>query len=138
MARVFRFSTTVFDVAKERPNPINPIPGESLLLWLIEKSKGSAVAISAPDAEDWGWYSVAEWKGRKYLLGASASDEEEDGGQREWVLQIDKQRSVTERLLGRAAMSQDDECAQYFQSLLEQEAAFREFSVDPDPGNGRR
>ena len=131
MARVLRFCTAAFDITKERPNPINPIPGESLLLWLIEKAKGS-VEISAPDAEDWGWYSYAEWKGRKYLLGASACDEDEDG-QREWILQIEKQRSVKEKLLGRANMTPDDGCAQYFQRLLEGEASFREVSVDPEP-----
>jgi len=131
VARVLRFCTAAFDVTKERPNPINPIPGESLLLWLIEKAKGS-VEISAPDTEDWGWYSYADWRGRKYLLGASACEEEKDG-QREWVLQIDKHRSVKEKLLGRANMSQDDECAQYFQRLLEWEASFCDVSVDPEP-----
>jgi hypothetical protein len=131
MARVLRFYTAAFDVTKERPNPINPIPGESLLLWLREKAKG-LVDISAPDSEDWVWYGYAEWKGRKYLLGARASDDKKDG-QREWGLQIDKVRSVTERLLGWANMSEDDECAQYFQSLLEREASFRDVSVDPEP-----
>ena len=131
MARVLRFYTAAFDVTKERPNPINPIPGESLLLWLIERAKG-VVEISAPATEDWGCYSYAEWKGRQYLLGASACDEEEDG-QREWILQIDKHRSVKEKLLGRARMSQDDECAQYFQGLLEEEASFQRVSVDPAP-----
>jgi hypothetical protein len=130
MARVLRFCTATFDVRKERPNPINPIPGESLLLWLIEKTRGS-VEISDPDTEDWGWYSHTEWKGRKYLLGASACDEDEDG-QREWVLQIEKQRSVKERFLGRATMSRDDECAQYFQRLLEGEASFQNLSVEVD------
>lgn len=131
MARVLRFYTAAFDVTKEWSNPVNPIPGESLLLWLIEQAKG-AVQISAPASEDWGWYSYAEWKGRKYLLGASASIEEEDG-QREWILQIDKHRTVKEKLLGRAKMSQDDECAQYFQGHLEREAGFRGLSVDPEP-----
>lgn len=131
MARVLRFYTAAFDVTKERPNPVNPIPGESLLLWLIEQGK-DAVEISAPATEDWGWYSYAEWKGRKYLLGASAGDEEEDG-QREWILQIDKHRSVKEKLPSRAKMSQDDECAQYFQGLLEGEASFRRVSSDPEP-----
>ena len=131
MARVLRFHTAHFDVTKERPNPVNPIPGESLLLWLIEQAD-PAVKISRPAAEDWGWYSYAEWKGRKYLLGASAYDEEEDG-QREWVLQIDKHRSVKEKILGRAKMSQDDECAQYFRDLLERQASFRGVSVDPEP-----
>lgn len=131
MARVLRFYTAAFDVTKERPNPVNPIPGESILLWLIEKAEG-AVEISAPESEDWGWYSYADWKGRKYLLGASAYDDEEDG-QREWVLQIEKQRSVREKILGRAKMSQDDECVHYFQGLLEREASFRDVSVDPEP-----
>jgi hypothetical protein len=126
-----RFHTAAFDVTRERPNPVNPIPGESLLLWIIEQADG-AVKISPPAAEDWGWYSYAEWKGRKYLLGACAYDEEEDG-QREWLLQIDKQRSVKERLLGQAKMSQDDECAQYFQRLLEREPKFRGVSTDPEP-----
>jgi hypothetical protein len=130
MARVLRFYTTAFDVSRERPNPINPIPGESLLLWLREQAK-DAIEVSEPAAEDWGWYSSAEWKGRKYLLGASASDEE-DNGQREWVLQIDKHRSLAEKLSGRATMGQDDECAQYFQDLIEHEASFQNVSVDPE------
>lgn len=131
MAHVVRFWTAAFDITTERPNPINPIPGESLLLWLIENARG-AVEISAPDSEDWGWYSHVEWKGRRYLLGASACDEDRDG-QREWVLQIEKHRTTTERVLGRAKMSQDDECAQYFQSLLEKEPSFQKILVDPEP-----
>jgi hypothetical protein len=129
MAHVIRFRTTKFDVSKERPNPINPIPGESLLLWLRERASPD-VAVSEPDAEDWGWYSV-EWKGCSYMLGSSASEDE--SGEREWILQIEKHRSVTEKLLGRAKMSKDDDCARYFQRLLESEAAFKEVSVDPGP-----
>lgn len=62
---IFRFATNRFDVAKERPNPINPIPGESLLLWLIENTRG-AVELSAPDCEDWGWCCDARWIGWEY------------------------------------------------------------------------
>ena len=51
----------------------------------------------------------------------------------EWILQIEKHRSVTERFLGRAKMGKDDECAQYFQRLLESEATFKGVSVDPEP-----
>ena len=127
MTRVIRFNTARFDVAKERPNPINPIPGESLLLWLRERAKQHA-EVTEPDAEDWGWYSFVDWKGRQYLLGSSASDE--DSGQREWILQIDKQRSVKEALMGREKMKADDECAQFFQQLLEDEPSFTSVSVD--------
>ena len=129
MTHVIRFRTTKFDVSKERPNPINPIPGESLLLWLRERARPD-VAVSEPDAEDWGWYSSVEWKGRSYMLGSSASEEDRD---REWILQIEKHRSVTEKLLGRAKMSKDDECAKYFQRLLRSEATFEGVSVDPEP-----
>jgi hypothetical protein len=130
MARVIRFTTSKFDVSKERPNPINPIPGESLLLWLRSQVLPE-VDMSEPDAEDWGWYSSVEWKGRLYMIGSSASEEE--GGEREWILQIDKHRSVKEKLFGNEKMSQDDECAAYFQRLLEGEASFNAISVDPEP-----
>ena len=63
------------------------------------------------------------------MLGSSASEE---GGDREWILQIDKQRSVREKLFGREKMTSDDECARFFQRLLEQEPSFRSVSADPD------
>ena len=49
-----------------------------------------------------------------------------------WILQIDKQRSVREKLFGREKMTSDDECARFFQRLLEQEPSFRSVSADPD------
>jgi len=129
MARVIRFNTSKFDVSQERPNPINPIAGESLLLWLREQAKPH-VLLSEPDTEDWGWYSVVDWKGREYMLGSCASDETD--GEREWILQVVKQQSFKEKLLGREKMGSDDECAQFFQKILQQEPAFKELSVDPD------
>lgn len=130
MACVIRFRTNKFDISKERPNPINPIPGESLLLWLRERSR-LGVTVSEPDAEDWGWYSSVAWKGRSYMLGSSVSEDE--SGDREWILQIEKHRTVTEKLLGRAKMGKDDECAHYFQRLIMSEATFIGVSVDPEP-----
>lgn len=129
MALVIRFKTTTFDVSKERPNPNNPIAGESLLLWLKERA-GAALRLTEPDTEDWGWYSEVDWHGRTYLLGASASEEE--SGEREWVLQIEKHRTLSEKLLGRAKMTHDDECAVYFQRLIESEASFKDVSVDEE------
>lgn len=129
MARVIRFNTARFDVSKERPNPINPIPGESLLHWLREQAKPH-VALSEPDAEDWGWYSFVDWNGRQYMLGSSAS--EESDGEREWILQVVKRRSLKEKLFGREQMGKDDDCARFFQKLLEQEPGFTALSVDPD------
>lgn len=126
-AIVIRFMTSLFDVTKERPNEINPIHGESLLLWLAEKLKGE-VAVPEPQTEDWGWYVDIDWKGRAYMLGASASDEE--NGQREWVLQIVKHRTLKERLFGTEKMVPDDECSAHLRRLLENEKAFSGVSVD--------
>ncbi|MBV8659183.1 MAG: hypothetical protein JO142_15285 [Burkholderiales bacterium] len=129
MTAVFRFNTAKFDVSLEPENPINPIPGASLLEWLQQKAKG-AVEVSVPAPEDWGWYSYVLWKERRYLLGASASEAER--GEHEWVLQVVKQRSFVERLFGRAAMSHDDECAAYFRGLLDGEAAFKELAAEAE------
>lgn len=125
-AIVIRFTTTLFDVTQERPNPTNPIRGESLLVWLAQKLEGR-VAVPAPQTEDWGWYVDIDWDGRAYLLGASASftgDEERPGEPCEWILQIVKQRTLKERVLGRAKMTADDPCAAHVQKLLEAEPAF--------------
>lgn len=127
MAVVIRFTTSLFDVSRERENPINPIYGESLLVWLGERI-GSAHALTLPEAEDWGWYSMIDWHGRQYLIGSSASDEED--GQREWILQIEKMRSFSEKLLGREKMAADDACAGYLQALLTAEPAFRDITLD--------
>lgn len=137
MSRVIRFHTTLFDITKERTNPINPIPGESLLLWLIDQAKPTGLVISPPEAEDWGWCSLVRWKdGRQYLLGASAEpppSQQQNAEPCEWILQIEKQRSMLEALLGRAKMNPEtDECARYFQDLLQREPAFRDLSIDPD------
>jgi len=127
---VIRFNTSAFDVSKERPNPINPIPGESLLLWLRERARPE-VEVSEPAAEDWGWYSDLKWEGRNYMLGSSAS--EDVNGQWEWILQIETYRSLAEKLLGRAKMGEVDACANFFQQVVKSEPTFEGVSVDPEP-----
>jgi hypothetical protein len=127
LAAVIRFTTSAFDVTREHPNPINPIYGESLLLWLAQQIKGR-IAIARPEPEDWGWYADIDWNGRAYMLGAAAMDEE--NGEREWVLQIIKHRTLKERLLGREKMRAGDECAEFFRKILEAEPRFTGVSVD--------
>lgn len=127
--RVIRFTTTVLDVRAERPNPHNPIAGESLLRWLAARA-GPDCHITEPEAEDWGWFATARCAGRTYMLGSSASDEVSESGAREWVLQIIKRRSFGERLLGRARMTDDDPCAALCKSLIDSEEGFADVSVD--------
>ena len=127
-AAVIRFNTAFFDVSKERPNPINPIPGESLLVWLAGKLDGR-MTFTSPDTEDWGWYSIVDWHGRRYMLGSSASEEEVEGS-REWVMQIVKHRSVKERVLGQEKMTADDDCVRLLLDVLRSEPAFLEIALE--------
>ena len=127
MKRVFRFHKASFDISAEHPNPINPIPGQSLPLWLAEHAKPEA-SMSVPAPEDWGWYSDVVWNGRHYMIGASASPK--DSGSQEWVLQVNKSRSLFERALGRERMVPDDACASFSQRLLESEPAFEDLTID--------
>jgi len=126
MSFTIEFKTSKFDVSKEDENPNNPIYGQSLLIWL-EKEVSDELNFDEPDAEDWGWYSHIEWKGRKYLVGATAYFEDGDDptSELEWVFQVEKYRSFKEKLLGREKMVAEDECFEYFK-LLFQNA--REFS----------
>jgi hypothetical protein len=133
-AIVIRFTTTRFDVRRERRHPIHPIPGESLLLWLAEQLRGT-VAVPAPETEDWGWYVDIDWHRRAHMLGASASPDDADEPDpttepREWILQIVKHRSLKERVLGREKMPPDDACAAHLQRLLEAEPAFVDVQRD--------
>lgn len=125
---VIRFNTNKFNVDLERPNPINPIYGESLLIWLREQARPN-VEVSEPDAEDWGWYSYVDWKGRTYLLG-SASTSEGENGEREWVLFFEKQRSLKEKLFSLEKMIKNDACILFFKGLIEREPAFSNISED--------
>lgn len=127
MHPVIRFRSRLFDLSKEPPNPINPIPGASLLEWLRARVPAS-LSMSEPAAEDWGWYSDVQLEGRSYLIGSSA-DESEDGNH-EWALQIEKTRSLREKMLGQAKMSGDDACLALIQHLLQQEQAFTDVSVE--------
>ena len=112
------FQTSRFDVSKEDPNPINPIFGQSLLRWLAERVP-EALDMGEPDAEDWGWYSYVDWKGRQYLIGAST----DDGAY--WFLQADKVRTLKEKLLRRERMTEVDECLLLFKKILESEPDIR-------------
>ncbi|MFZ6722751.1 hypothetical protein [Undibacterium sp. Ji49W] len=125
-----RFNTNKFDVTLERPNPIHPIHGESLLVWLREQTLPD-IQVSEPNVEDWGWYSYVDWKGRVYLLGSACTSEDEKG-EREWVLLFEKQRSLTEKLLSREKMTKDDPCMHFFKQLLEREPEFSNLTEDDD------
>jgi hypothetical protein len=125
---LIRFKASLFDVAKEPENPINPIPGASLLTWLAARWPEPLV-MSAPAPEDWGWYLEVAVKGRMYLLGASGSNAANDDW--DWVLQIKKKCSLGERLLARGKLEADDPCVALARDLLQGEPGFRDLVLSP-------
>lgn len=120
MNQTIHFKTSMFDVSKEKENPINPIYGLTLLEWLREELK-SQFAISEPDAEDWGWYSELEYEGNNYLIGACTFFEQGDNptAELEWVFLVDKYRSFKEKIFGKNKMSTSDVCFVFFKELFE-------------------
>jgi len=121
------FVTEKFDVTKEDENSINPIYGQSLLLWLKEQV-AETVQLEKPDTEDWGWYTTIDWKGRPYILGASAMESDQNGY--EWIFQVEKNRTIKEKLFGREKMGKDDECLLFFKSVLNAEPEFKGVAVE--------
>ena len=107
MAHLITFYTSKFDVSKEAPNPINPIAGLSVLIWLRSEVAGSHYEVSAPAAEDWGWYVYINGGGASYMIGASA-DAQDPAVEVEWTVQLHKTRSLKEKLLGQNKLKSDD------------------------------
>ena len=130
MNKVIYFKTSLFDVSKEKENPINPIYGITLLEWLKETLKGK-IEITEPDAEDWGWYSELEFKGNNYLIGSSAYFEKGDNpkDELEWVFQVDKYRSFKEKLFGKNKMTETDNCFLFFKEMFENHPDIKDIQV---------
>jgi hypothetical protein len=127
MHPVIHFQSRIFDLRSEPENPINPIHGSSLLDWLRPRIPN----MSDPSPEDWGWYSHLTLEGRSYLIGSCAH--ESPDGNHEWVLQIDKSRSLKEKLFGQAKMATTDPCFVLICGLIQQESGFTSISVESGP-----
>lgn len=135
MAQLISFKTSLFDPGQERPNPINPIAGESVLHWIRERVLKGKYASSEPDAEDWGWYIEVDAGESGYLIGAGGEFEESDrksGADLEWLIQIHKQRSIKEKLLGRNKLQDDDPFVAELVDALKGDPSFSDVQVEVD------
>jgi hypothetical protein len=129
MAHLISFKTTKFDPAREPENPINPIPGHSVLAWLrVELAKPQCTSTE-PDAEDWGWYINVEMNGTMYMVGAG-TDGEEAGPDVEWLLQVHKSRSFTDKLFGRSKMDANDPLVARIESILRADPQIQDVSIE--------
>ena len=131
MAQLITFSTGKFDITTEIPNPINPIFGEGVLHWVRDQLAATPYRPSTPEPEDWGWYITVEDDGTTYVVGASGQPER-TASEIDWIIQVHKQRSLTDKLTGRNTMSTDDPLVALLERVVREEPAFRNVSVERD------
>lgn len=132
MARLFSFSSSLFDPAEEPENPINPIAGHAVLDWLAGKLEERGCVTSRPPAEeDWGWYLDVEMGAARYMIGSSG-DSDLKNGSADWMLQVHKKRSIKDRLLGRNRLTEDEELLAVLTGILGDEPGIEEIQIDSD------
>jgi hypothetical protein len=131
MAHLISFTTARFDVRGETPNSMNPIAGQSVLLWLREELLRAQYRVTEPDTEDWGWYIDVEGAGASYLVGASA-DAAEPTPTVEWIVQVHKNRSIKDKVLGRNKMAADDPLFALIEKIVRGDSRIERVSVTRD------
>ena len=130
MAHLFTFRTARFDVREEDPNPINPIPGQGVLRWLRAQLAGGHCTVTEPAAEDWGWYIDVECEGARYQVGASA-DLDSSTPEIEWMVQVDKHRTLKDKVLGQNKMAADDRLVALIGDIVRSVPEFSEVTSEP-------
>ena len=131
MAYLISFTTDRFDVSGEKPNAINPIAGQTVLLWLREGLLKAQYRVTEPDTEDWGWYIHVEGADASYLVGASA-EAADPTPTVAWIVQVHKNRSMTDKLLGRNKMAADDPLFALIEKIVRGDSGIEQVSVTRD------
>jgi hypothetical protein len=129
MAHVITFRTARFDVSKEKPNPINPVAGESVLRWLRDEIAKAGYRATEPDTEDWGWYIDVQADNSSYLVGASG-DADTSTPVVDWTIQVHKARSMKDKMLGRNKMASDDSLSALIERIVRADGRLEEVIVD--------
>ena len=129
MAHIVSFRTSKFDVSAETPNPINPIAGQSVLTWLRAELAKAQYTATEPDTEDWGWYIDVTGNDGSYLVGASA-DADASTPDVEWVIQVHRHRSMSDKLFGRNKMAVDDPLVTLIERIVRADPQISDVSVE--------
>ncbi|HSF15783.1 MAG TPA: hypothetical protein VLK65_09525 [Vicinamibacteria bacterium] len=131
MAHLISFRTARFDVSREKPNDINPIAGQSVLLWLRDELAKAHYQVTEPETEDWGWYIDVVGAEASYLVGASA-DATDTTPSVEWIVQVHKNRSLKDKVLGRNKMAADDPLFTFIERLVRADRRIEQIDVTRD------
>jgi hypothetical protein len=130
MAHLVTFRTAKFDPKAEPANPINPIAGHAVLMWLRDALRDAGFESGEPDSEDWGWYLDVSGHGATYLVGASGDAEPGDKGPIDWTVQIHRHRSFTDKLFSRNAHAADDALTAFIERVVRASPDLKNVEVD--------
>ena len=130
MAHLFSFKTSLFDISREEPNDINPIAGQSVLFWLRDELVNAHYRVTEPATEDWGWYIDVDGDHGSYLVGASA--DADAAPPIEWMVQVDKLRSLKDKLLGKNRMEANDALSALIERLIRADSRLELVEIDRD------
>ena len=128
MTHLVTFTSSQFDATAETPNPINPIAGEGILIWLREKLLGVGYEVTAPEPEDWGWYVYVKDRESSYLVGASSDLDQ--SAPREWTIQIHRERSLADKLFGRNKLVDNDAVSARIEAFIRESCGAQDVQVD--------
>lgn len=131
MAYLISFKTAKFDVSAEKANEINPIAGQSVLLWLRDELAKAHYQVTEPDTEDWGWYIDVAGPDASYLVGASA-DATDETPSVEWTVQVHKNRSLKDKVFGRNKMAASDPLFMLIEKLVRADSRIERVDVTRD------
>lgn|GEM_PF-886529 len=140
MAHTISFISDLFDPSAEPENPMNPIAGHGVLVWLREHALDGSYESTEPDCEDWGWYIGVESAGSSYMVGATGFDNEDDNEDDaeddslsvplEWTIQVVKHRSLGDALRRKNRMVQDDPITRDIAEALLSNNGFDQVTVE--------
>ena len=128
MTHLVTFTSSQFDVSKKTQNPINPIAGEGVLKWLKDRLRGAGYEVTAPAPEDWGWYVYVKGPEISYLVGASSDVNQPDP--REWTVQIHRERSLMDKLMGRNKLAGTDQLTTHIERFFCESVGVQNVQVD--------
>ena len=102
-----------------------------MLLWLREELLRAQYRVTEPDTEDWGWYIHVEGADASYLVGASAEAADATPVVA-WVVQVRKDRSLKDKILGRRKMAADDPLFALIEQIVRGDSRIQQVSVTRD------
>ncbi|MCC7426092.1 MAG: hypothetical protein IT557_04245 [Alphaproteobacteria bacterium] len=121
------FHTDRFNLTERKPHSINDSCfGGDVGHWLVERLAARAIAASASEQEDWGWYVELRHRGADYFIGITGNaDDEAAGNGGEWRLMIERRRSLRERLTGANPIGPGDALVAVLRAIVAAEPGLR-------------